>query len=83
MGRRGRERWGPREIDLDILLFGDDEIEEVDLVVPHPQIANRAFVLVPMLDIDASIEIPGRGSAAALAAAVGTDGVRLTAHAVR
>jgi 2-amino-4-hydroxy-6-hydroxymethyldihydropteridine diphosphokinase len=83
IGRRERGRWGPREIDLDILLFGDEVIEELDLVVPHTEIANRAFVLVALLDLDAAIEVPGLGSAADLAASVGTDGVRLTAHSLR
>jgi 2-amino-4-hydroxy-6-hydroxymethyldihydropteridine diphosphokinase len=82
IGRRERGRWGPREIDLDVLLFGDEVIETLDLVVPHMEIANRAFVLVPLLDIDPGIEVPGLGSAAELAARAGTDGVRLTAHSL-
>ena len=83
IGRRERGRWGPREIDLDVLLFGDEVIETLDLVVPHTEIANRAFVLVPLLDLDPTIAIPGYGSAGEIAAAVETQGVRLTAHALR
>lgn len=83
IGRRERGRWGPREIDLDLLLFGDEVIESLDLVVPHTEIANRAFVLVPLLDLDPTIEVPGLGSVADLAAGKGTDGVRLTAHSLR
>ena len=83
IGRRERGRWGPREIDRDVLLFGDEMIEELDLVVPHTEIANRAFVLVPLLDLDPTAEIPGLGSVADLAASAGTDGVRLTAHSLR
>lgn len=83
IGRRERGQWGPREIDLDVLLFGDEVIESIDFVVPHAEIGNRAFVLVPLLDLDGSIEVPGLGSVADLAAGAGTDGVRLTAHSLR
>ena len=51
MGRVRDERWGPRLIDLDVLLFGDERIEEPDLVVPHPRMTERAFVLVPLGDL--------------------------------
>jgi 2-amino-4-hydroxy-6-hydroxymethyldihydropteridine diphosphokinase len=44
-------RWGPRSIDIDILFFGDQVIDEVGLVVPHPRIGSRAFVLVPLAEI--------------------------------
>jgi len=44
-------RWGPRTIDIDILLYGDIDIDEADLVIPHPEIMNRAFVLAPLNDI--------------------------------
>lgn len=55
MGRVREERWGPRVIDLDVLLFGDERIEEPDLVVPHPRMRERAFVMVPLSELDASI----------------------------
>jgi 2-amino-4-hydroxy-6-hydroxymethyldihydropteridine diphosphokinase len=50
---RGAEtlRWGPRALDLDLLFFGDDEIDEPDLVVPHPRLSERSFVLVPLADL--------------------------------
>lgn len=51
MGRKREIRWGPRIIDLDILLYGGAAIDEPGLVVPHPQIGSRAFVLVPLLDV--------------------------------
>jgi len=51
MGREKGERWGPRLIDIDLLLYGDEEIREVDLVVPHPELMNRRFVLVPLVDL--------------------------------
>ena len=51
MGRVRRERWGSREIDLDLLLFGDKVIEQTGLQVPHPLLAARAFVLEPLCEI--------------------------------
>ena len=45
-------RWGPRVVDLDILTFGDEKLNEPDLEIPHPRIAERRFVLVPLLEID-------------------------------
>jgi 2-amino-4-hydroxy-6-hydroxymethyldihydropteridine diphosphokinase len=49
VGRRETYRWGPREIDVDILLFGDERIDEPDLQVPHPGLRERAFVREPLL----------------------------------
>ncbi len=83
IGRRESERWGPREIDLDLLIFGDAVIEQLELVVPHTEIGKRAFVLIPLLDIDPAVEIPGLGPAIELASGLGTSGVRLTAHSLR
>lgn len=51
LGRSEGERWGPREIDLDLLLYGDAEVDEPDLRIPHPQMWERAFVLVPLAEI--------------------------------
>ena len=64
--RAAEVRWGPRTIDLDLLLFGEHVIDEPDLIVPHPRMHERAFVLAPLIEIAPDIEIPGRGSAAAL-----------------
>ena len=47
-----REHWGPRTLDVDVLLFGDEQVDTPDLVVPHPRAAVRAFVLVPLADLD-------------------------------
>ncbi|MDJ0953400.1 MAG: 2-amino-4-hydroxy-6-hydroxymethyldihydropteridine diphosphokinase [Acidimicrobiia bacterium] len=49
-GRERRERWGPRTLDLDLLLYGDAEIDEDGLTVPHPRMTERRFVLEPLLD---------------------------------
>ncbi|GAA6756755.1 7,8-dihydro-6-hydroxymethylpterin-pyrophosphokinase [Thermus sp. 2.9] len=51
LGRERKERWGPRTIDLDLLLYGDLVLEEEGLQVPHPRLHERAFVLVPLLDL--------------------------------
>ena len=77
LGRIVRERWGPREIDLDLLVYGDAHIETDDLVVPHPQIATRAFVLVPLVEIAPVLDIPGVGPASGLLARLDRSGVRV------
>ncbi|MGO4765958.1 2-amino-4-hydroxy-6-hydroxymethyldihydropteridine diphosphokinase [Cupriavidus sp. 2KB_3] len=63
----GRERPfhnAPRTLDLDLLLFGTDRIDSEALTVPHPRITERAFVLVPLVELDGEVAIPGRGRAA-------------------
>lgn len=68
MGRvRGGERWGPRIIDLDLLVLGDTQIADADLVVPHPGIAERNFVLLPLREIAPDLIIPGLGPLADIA----------------
>jgi 2-amino-4-hydroxy-6-hydroxymethyldihydropteridine diphosphokinase len=66
--RLGRERvgprWGPRTIDLDLLLFGDRVVDEADLVVPHPRLLERLFVLEPLAELAPELEIPGNGTVA-------------------
>jgi 2-amino-4-hydroxy-6-hydroxymethyldihydropteridine diphosphokinase len=61
LGRSRRERWGPRTIDLDLLLAGDLVIEEPGLVLPHPELLNRAFALVPLVEIDPLLVHPVTG----------------------
>lgn len=58
VGREQRERWGPREIDLDLLLYGDEMIDEEGLTVPHPELTHRAFVLVPLIEIAPFLDLP-------------------------
>ncbi len=60
--RQQDERWQPRTLDLDILLFGDEVINETNLRVPHPHMHERAFVLVPLAELANGLEIPGQGS---------------------
>ena len=58
--RKGQVRYGPRPIDLDLLLFGDIHLKGAACVLPHPRMTERAFVLVPLLDIEPDIAIMGR-----------------------
>ncbi|MEN8515046.1 2-amino-4-hydroxy-6-hydroxymethyldihydropteridine diphosphokinase [Burkholderia sp. MS455] len=69
-GRERPYRNAPRTLDLDILLFGADSIDEPDLIVPHPRLTDRAFALVPLVEIEPALDIPARGRADAFLAAV-------------
>jgi 2-amino-4-hydroxy-6-hydroxymethyldihydropteridine diphosphokinase len=63
LGRvRDGERWGPRTIDLDLLLYGDSVVDEPDLRVPHPHLHERRFALEPLVDLEPELRIPGRGA---------------------
>ena len=62
-GRERPYRNAPRTLDLDILLFGDSCIEEADLVIPHPRLTERAFALVPLIELDSEVIIAPRGRA--------------------
>ena len=68
-------RWGPRTLDLDLLTYGALQLHDARLTVPHPGIADRAFVLVPLAEVAPALEIPGLGSVAMLCEATTTDGV--------
>jgi 2-amino-4-hydroxy-6-hydroxymethyldihydropteridine diphosphokinase len=63
-------RWAPRTLDLDLLLYGAETIDAPGLCVPHPALHERAFVVVPLAEIAPDAQVPGRGSARTLAAAV-------------
>lgn len=67
LGRtRDGPRYGPRTIDLDLLLYGDEIVDEPGLAVPHPHLHERAFALEPLLDLDPELTVPGRGRVADL-----------------
>ncbi|HEX5277652.1 MAG TPA: 2-amino-4-hydroxy-6-hydroxymethyldihydropteridine diphosphokinase [Fluviicoccus sp.] len=68
-GRIRERHWGPRTLDLDLLLYAADEIHTANLTVPHPEMVNRAFVIVPLLDIDPEAVLPNGVKAASLQAA--------------
>lgn len=72
-GRERRERWGPRTLDIDILTYGSETIDRPGLQVPHPRIAERAFVLAPLAEIAPSIMIGDQKVAALLAAIASQD----------
>jgi 2-amino-4-hydroxy-6-hydroxymethyldihydropteridine diphosphokinase len=62
LGRvRGGTRWGPRTVDLDLLLYAGEEVDEAGLRVPHPRLHERRFALEPLAELDPKLEIPGRG----------------------
>ena len=54
-------RYGPRAIDLDLLLYGEERLEEPGLTLPHPRLHERAFVLEPLAELDERLEVPGKG----------------------
>ena len=70
LGRVRGERWGPRTIDLDLLLYGDTVVDEPGLEVPHPRLHERRFALEPLSDLDPELEVPGRGQVSTLLAAL-------------
>jgi 2-amino-4-hydroxy-6-hydroxymethyldihydropteridine diphosphokinase len=71
LGRtRDGPRFGPRTVDLDLLVFGDAVIDEPGLTVPHPRLAERLFALEPLADLDPRLVVPGRGRVDTLLAAL-------------
>ncbi len=63
LGRtRDGARWGPRVIDLDVLVYAESQLNEPDLIVPHPRLHERAFALMPLHDLSPELEVPGRAS---------------------
>ena len=77
--RLGRERpvvrWGPRRIDLDLLVHGTTRIDEPQIQVPHPGIAERAFVLAPLAEVAPDLDVPGAGRVRTLAARIDSAGL--------
>jgi 2-amino-4-hydroxy-6-hydroxymethyldihydropteridine diphosphokinase len=75
-GRVRHEAWGPRTLDLDIIVYGDVVSDDPELTLPHPRAHERAFVLAPWHDIDPDAEIPGWGQVSDLLAKAGLADVR-------
>jgi 2-amino-4-hydroxy-6-hydroxymethyldihydropteridine diphosphokinase len=73
LGRVREERWGPRTIDLDLLVYGDAVLDEPGLTLPHPRLHERAFVLEPLHELDPALVVPGRGTVAELLGALEND----------
>lgn len=74
-GRVRAEYWGPRTLDLDLLIYDDLQINTTTLTVPHPGIKHRGFVLVPLADLASDLFIPGCGRVSELLATLDTDDV--------
>lgn len=62
VGRKPTVRWGPRIIDIDILTYGDETFTDNDLNIPHAEMANRGFVLLPLMELNSNLEIPTMGN---------------------
>lgn len=75
-GRARRVRWGPRVLDLDLLLHGDLACDEPGLRLPHPYLHERAFVLVPLAELAPDLQVPGRGRVRELLAKVDRSGIQ-------
>jgi 2-amino-4-hydroxy-6-hydroxymethyldihydropteridine diphosphokinase len=73
--QRNAERWGPRTLDVDLIMVGSTEIDQEDLKLPHPLASERGFVLVPWHEIDPGAELPGKGKIADLVKTADTSGV--------
>jgi 2-amino-4-hydroxy-6-hydroxymethyldihydropteridine diphosphokinase len=70
LGRVREERWGPRVVDLDLLVYGDEVIDEPALRVPHPSLHERRFALEPLAELDPDLKVPRLGKVSALLAAL-------------
>ena len=68
LGRVRRERFGPRTIDLDLLVYGDEIVDEPGLTLPHPRLHERRFALEPLAELAPGLVLPGRGAVSALLA---------------
>jgi 2-amino-4-hydroxy-6-hydroxymethyldihydropteridine diphosphokinase len=68
LGRVRAERFGPRTIDLDLLLYGDEVLDEPGLTLPHPRLHERRFALEPLAELAPDLVVPGRGEVSALLA---------------
>lgn len=74
-GRERLQRWGPRTLDIDLLLYGDEVIATPSLTVPHPEMHRRPFVLVPLYELAHGLTLPELGELARLVEDVGSDGL--------
>ncbi|SEG80290.1 2-amino-4-hydroxy-6-hydroxymethyldihydropteridinediphosphokinase [Nonomuraea solani] len=76
-GRERAERWGPRTLDIDLIVVGDTVCDDPDLTLPHPRAHERAFVLVPWFEADPEGTVPGHGRVSELLEGLDRQGVRL------
>ena len=75
-GRKRNIRWGARTLDLDILLYDSEIINTTRLIIPHPEIYKRAFVIQPLFEIAPALEIPGQGSLKTIMQYIDNDNVK-------
>lgn len=76
MGRVRNLRWGPRVIDIDILLYDESQVDSEELTIPHPRMMERAFVLAPLAEIAPDLVLPNGRTASQALASLGDQGVR-------
>lgn len=77
MGReRSNRRWGPRLIDIDLLLYGNQQLQLDELEIPHPRMHERAFVIVPLAELDPKLEIPGCGTVEKILQQIDCNGIK-------
>lgn len=74
-GRRRDQHWGPRTLDLDILLYDEVSLADAELTIPHPRLAERNFVLIPLHDLDPDLILPDGTALAELLARIGRAGI--------
>lgn len=74
--RRDGVRWGPRTLDLDLLVYADQQLTSDDLTLPHPGVTQRAFVLAPLAQVAPALRVPGAGSVGRLLRAVDSDALQ-------
>ena len=72
-GRQRITRWGPRTLDLDLLMYGEEQLDDPDLTIPHPRLTERRFVLEPLLDIAPEAKLPDGTSLASVLEALGDE----------
>jgi 2-amino-4-hydroxy-6-hydroxymethyldihydropteridine diphosphokinase len=77
--QRGKEKWGPRTIDLDLLTYGQEIIQDKGIIVPHPEISNRNFVLYPLYELEKNLDIPDLGPLENLLKKSTMDGLQILA----
>jgi 2-amino-4-hydroxy-6-hydroxymethyldihydropteridine diphosphokinase len=80
LGRVRTERFGPRTVDLDLLVYGDAVVDEPGLVVPHPRLHERRFALEPLAELAPDLVVPGRGPVGGLLSALEADGTGSAGH---
>lgn len=74
-GRIRKQRWGPRTLDLDLLLYDDLTMTADELILPHPRLHERAFVLVPLAELEPGLQVPGHGTVRELLSQIDDTGV--------